>query len=444
VANLDGVDGVLPALSDPFLGLFDTNCNLIAVNDDTNGLNSELRFNVPADGEFILAATSCCDIDFVGSYATGSYRLSLDQIAAPSTISGRVVDADTGEPLPGDMEPYAQVNLYECESLDCLFPSQINTQYTDSEGRFAFDSSWYSGSLVAGTYQLEVNAQFYITLRTDPFVLNDAQHLDLGDIALQAQALADSVSGRLVDAVTGLPLSGMSWPYASAELVYCADGVSCTYYYGVGFIYTDAEGLFRFDNTNTSLLTGWYRVNAYATDYDPATTEVFELIENEQKDLGDIALTPPPVTITGIEPCNDLPPEGGRCRYSVQIVSNMPGEEDFGAWSLVQAYGIGSRLGWTMFQAGESKTFDLKTGENATVRFSFDVPQTVEYGASICPDLWVGLGKRKPYFETIDHEYSLFCIYKGLTGTYSVMSKQAAKALIGEPHGKQIRRQGPQ
>jgi hypothetical protein len=72
------------------------------------------------------------------------------------------------------------------------------------------------------------------------------------------------------------------------------------------------------------------------------------------------------------------------------------------------------------------------------------VPETVEFGASICPDLWVSLGKGNSYFDTLAQEYSIFCIYKGLTGEYSVMSKQAAKALIGEPHGKLIRRQRPQ
>jgi hypothetical protein len=444
VANLDGQEGEMSALSDPFLGLFDSNCNLLELNDDANGLNSELRFSVPADGEFILAATSCCDSSFVGSYSTGSYRLSLDHAPPPSVISGRVVDADTDEPLRGDSEPYAQVLLLECESAECWYPWQINSQYTDSEGRFSFDSSWYDGDLNAGIYQLEIIARLYLTLRTDPITLEDGQQLDVGDIALQSQAIAESVNGRLVDAVSGLPLSGVNWPYASVELIYCADGVTCSYQYWVGYSSPDEEGLFRFDSTNTSLVMGWYRVFAYAWDYQPLTTEAFELRENEEKDLGDIALWPPPVTITGVEPCYDLPPEGGKCRYSVQIVSNLSDEQDFNAWSIVHADWIGSELGWTNFQAGQSKSFDLTTGESATVRFSFDVPETVEFGASICPDLWVSLGKGNSYFDTLAQEYSIFCIYKGLTGEYSVMSKQAAKALIGEPHGKLIRRQRPQ
>src|SRR5262245_46889047 len=47
-------------LSDPFLGFFDSNCNLVDFNDDFMSLNSHLEFAIPADGTFVLGVTSCC------------------------------------------------------------------------------------------------------------------------------------------------------------------------------------------------------------------------------------------------------------------------------------------------------------------------------------------------------------------------------------------------
>jgi len=438
--KLEGLAGDLPALSNPYLGLFDSDCNLLLADGDADGVNAALRFRVPADGLFILAATSCCDSGFTGAYATGSYRLSLDRTSPPNQISGRVVDADTGEPLPGDVDPYAQVMLLACESAACEFPSQINYQFTDSEGGFSFDSDLYGGDLVAGIYQLEATAVQYIARRSDPILLEEGEQLAVGDLALQSQSLAESLGGRLVDALTGLPLTGLGCPYAAAELLYCVDGEVCSDVSRAGYTWTDAQGLFRFDNTNTVLLTGWYRVTASAWDYESVTTDAFELTEDAQEDLGDIPLWRPPVTLVGVEPCNELPPAGGACRYSVQIVSNLPDEQSFSAWSIVTADGIGSILDWTRFQTGQSKSFDLNTGESVTLRFSFEVPETVDDGAAICPSLWVGLGERDPYFETLQHENPLFCVYKGSTGSYTLLSTQAAKALADEPRGRPNRR----
>ena len=59
VADHEGQTTGAGTLSDPFLGLFDSGCNLLASNDDTIGLNARLSFDVPSDGVFILAASSC-------------------------------------------------------------------------------------------------------------------------------------------------------------------------------------------------------------------------------------------------------------------------------------------------------------------------------------------------------------------------------------------------
>lgn len=69
VADLEGSATGQGTLGDPYLGLFDSNCNLLAYNDDSGGtVNSRLVFTVPANGVFVLAATGCCDLNFDGSH----------------------------------------------------------------------------------------------------------------------------------------------------------------------------------------------------------------------------------------------------------------------------------------------------------------------------------------------------------------------------------------
>lgn len=113
-ANHEGEDTGAGTLPDPLLGLFDTDCNLLASNDDSGvGLNSRLTFDVPVDGVFVLAATSFPDFDFTGAGGnSGTYQLT---ISSPppfiGSISGRIVDARTGEPLPGNEPPFASADL---------------------------------------------------------------------------------------------------------------------------------------------------------------------------------------------------------------------------------------------------------------------------------------------------------------------------------------------
>jgi len=122
VADLEGEPSGAGTLADPYLGLFDSDCNLLASNDDFSGLNSRLQFAVPTDGIFVLAATSCCDDDFTGDGgSSGSYQLTVAPAPPPiGSIAGRVVNADTGEPLPGDSPPFAAVELFLCDGDECL------------------------------------------------------------------------------------------------------------------------------------------------------------------------------------------------------------------------------------------------------------------------------------------------------------------------------------
>lgn len=179
--NLDGLEAGKGTLEDPFLGLFDSQCNLLTFNDDSADVNSQLIFTVPTDGVFILAATACCDSDFFGG-GNGTYQVTMASFEVVGTISGRIIDKVSGEPLSGVASPFASVSLYRCDELDCLW---VNVQSTDNQGQFQFNADDSGQPLRTGTYQLLVYGDEYELAETDAFELDEGEALEIGDILLK-------------------------------------------------------------------------------------------------------------------------------------------------------------------------------------------------------------------------------------------------------------------
>ncbi len=81
--DLEGQSTGKGTLGDPFLGFFDSGCNLITANDNGgDGLNARLAITIPADGVFVLAVTQCCDGGF-NQGGNGSYQLTIQEILPP-------------------------------------------------------------------------------------------------------------------------------------------------------------------------------------------------------------------------------------------------------------------------------------------------------------------------------------------------------------------------
>lgn len=96
--DLEGSDTGKGTLSDPLLGLFDSGCNQIDSDDDGGiGRNSRLRFTIPGDGVFILAATSFNDSDFSGDGSSnGSYQLTITPAATITIFTGTATGVGLG------------------------------------------------------------------------------------------------------------------------------------------------------------------------------------------------------------------------------------------------------------------------------------------------------------------------------------------------------------
>lgn len=98
------------------------------------------------------------------------------------SIAGRVVDAQTGEPLPGRSVPFAQVKLYICySSFDCR---PVGSTGTDAQGSFRFDGA--AAGLPPGNYQIEVNAEQYVPFQTGFLNIPEGDY-DAGDLALESR-----------------------------------------------------------------------------------------------------------------------------------------------------------------------------------------------------------------------------------------------------------------
>ncbi|HEX3034568.1 MAG TPA: carboxypeptidase-like regulatory domain-containing protein [Thermodesulfobacteriota bacterium] len=312
VVDLEGEATGKGTLTEPLLGFFDSDCNLIAL-DEGLGTSTRLVITIPSDGIFILAAASYPDYGFTGNgFYSGSYQMTISPFVAAGSISGRVVDAETEEPLRGDVTPFAFVELYRCFDSECF--EFVNFQSTDSEGRFLFNSDFAGNPLEVGTYQVVASAEQYQRNQTAPF----------------------------------------------------------------------------------------------------------EVGEGEDKDIGDIPLTPSFLQFVEVQPCSDLTPLGGTCEYSFRVRNNSSTTLEGAVWSIIDSSGIGSFVCFTVFQTGRygaqtpaPREVSIGPGESRVLRFQFQVPGTVANGAFICTQAYL----------------AQFCISKGVTG-FSIVPENKARRML--------------
>lgn len=419
--------GTLP---DPLLGLFDTDCNWLDLNDGSGSQDSRLLFTVPSSGTFVLAATAYPDYGFTGSeYYEGSYLLTVSVPQVADSVSGQLVSARDGTPLSGNDPSYAWVQLFRCTDGSCF--EYVGFQNVDSNGYFRFESDNYGSRLLAGTYQLQANANGFEFLTSDSFEVLADQALDLGAIALTPLALIGSVSGRLVDALDGTPLNGFGPPWAQAVLERC-EPYGC---FGIVGLQPDEQGRFQLDGGLYQIAPGTFRVTAYAEDYQPATTDQFDLDEFEPIDLGNIALTPSPIQFGAMEPCA-IPPGGGFCEFGIELRNRGPGRFKGEAWGIIDFYPNVDPFRSSRFQVGKIGTknpmperLNLREGQSLSLRFQLEIPGSVPDYSTICASVTVG-SQPDPQFHNLGDRY-VFC---GVTqpGQFEVLSDKEGRKRLRE------------
>ncbi|MFP5285714.1 MAG: collagen binding domain-containing protein [Thermoanaerobaculia bacterium] len=389
-------------VQDTLLAVFSSDCVLLAIDDDSGeGVNSRIRINVPADGILIIAATSYADFGLTGQgYSSGEYRLRVRQEAG-STLLGRVVNSRTGAPVP-----FPYLTLYRCFEGFCF--EFVTQTYGNADGSFLFTGG--GGFLFEGDYRLVVQANNYET-REERFHLASGQTLDLGDVSLDPIPMVSSIRGRLVDAGTGEPLPGNTEPFAFVQLLFCPEEYYF-YCFPVRGAATDSQGNFLFAGGTEffPLFAGTYQIRTYANQYLTFESERFTVEDGEDHDTGDLAIKSFPVRIHLVQPCDSIPSQGGNCRFTVKVTNGMDSHLAGEAWSVVQASGLATPTGTTIFQTGVSKAVSLPPGGSIVLPFTFFVPGEVSDGTYICAR---GLAASRPHsFNTLGDNY-LFCLVKG-------------------------------
>lgn len=413
VINLEG-------LGDSLLGVFNSDCVLLATDDDSGeGANSRLTIATPPDGVLIVAATSYADFGFTGhGYYSGPYTLRVSGDPNAQAVFGRVADARNGAGISD-----AYVTLYRCEYGYCFY--YAGQSYTDFQGNFRFDRNFTY--LPAGEYRLEIYANNFMGTAIGPFSLSAGEEKDLGDILLQPVPYVRSISGRVVDSMTGEAIPGGSPSYSYVTLYYCPEeGFYC---YTARSTSADSEGRFWFQG-DSSLPPGTYEVQVSADQYQAAISDRFTVADNEDRDIGDIALKSFPVRIYPAKVCDPIPSRGGACQFSARIVNGMENRLSGETWTLVQS---GTFFGPSIsFQTALPKTVSLQSGESAEVPFSFIVPGEVSDGTYMCLQTYVA---RKPHSFNVLGQHYLFCISKG-GGFFRVVPENEKREAVRRANGQ--------
>ena len=192
-------------------------------------VNSEGYFKIPLDpGNYTLVF-----------YAWGyqNKTITVEVILLNGTIVGQVIDADTGDPIPG-----ANVTLIEYNQ----------TVTTDVNGTFTFN-------VEPGTYTLFVEAEGYFN--TTVSVSVGENETVIVQIPLEPKPVNGTIVGQVLDASTGDPIAGaLVWLYVGSTPVYTQ---------------TNASGYFEL-----TVPEGDYTVYAFQRTYYMASTNV-TVIANE-------------------------------------------------------------------------------------------------------------------------------------------------------------------
>lgn len=395
--------GTLP---DPLLGIFDSNCNLLAsVDDSAMSLEPEFFFTTPEDGVLIIAATAFADFTFVGNGSSGgSYLLSIQEAQFIQGISGSLVDSTTNEAPLGTV----QLQLQRCvEATTCTTVQSI----TSSDGSFSFSSNSYQ-PLLAGSYQILVQSEFYQPLTIEPFTVARDELKILDPVVLQRLPEIGSISGQLVNALNNQPIRGNVY----VTLLRCQDG-SCWEY--VDTLTVNSEGRF-----SRPLMEGEYQITAYADQFEGRSFDPFTVTAGEQRELEPLALQPNPIQFFNPQGCPEIPAQGGDCHYSIEIVSGQPEAVQLKVWSVifVQSPNYGA------FQPDAARTLRLRPGQGRVARFSLAVPANVPDYTSFCGGVYVADAVQGFYFQPKLSSF-IFCSTKGADGVFRMLPEQAAREL---------------
>ncbi len=352
--------------------------------------------------------------------------LAMSRRQLIGTISGRAIDAKTRAPITG-----ASVILERCDANGCGGVSNWAT--SDNDGKFAFTSSPTQALLYDDTYIVQVTAWNYEAATTPQFTVAGGNDYSVGDLALQPIAMIGSVSGRLVDAITGKPLSGSADTYASARLLQC-DTWGC--YKPVAYASPGEDGTFRFESQSPygdGIPAGTYVVAYGADQYISGQTAQFSVGEGKSHNVGTIKVQPVPLRLLVGPDCGSIPARGGTCKYTLKLVNSQNKSMSLRIWSTVETWNPMAPSS-SSFQPQDAQKVRLRPRASQVATFSFDVPKNVAAYTSICTEFYVADDAKGFYFAATNHLYGL-CVQKDASGNFKPVKGDDALKLRQRMHG---------
>jgi hypothetical protein len=433
--NLTGTSDGVDTLILPLAVILNSSC----VTTNTSGASDPLtaQITIPADGVVIVAVSSCCDFGLTGTgFYAGSYTLLATDLTPVQSISGRAVDSVTLQPIPN-----VQAQLVLCGDPNCVTVSQFaGFGSTDSLGQFSFTSN-FGTPLIPGTYQvtLEDFSGRYETTVSPPFAAAGGQAAVMPDIAMLPVPVIGSITGRIVDSVTHAPLSGVSAPFTYIQMFGCSSlAFTCQFLSGT----TDGTGRFVFNRDPSGrgvLANTSFSLFVSAEQYQTLYTSILTGGDGVNQNVGDIQLISNPVRFTVLQGCTNVPLTGGVCEYKVQITNGIATPVEGFAWATINANGLASYIGNSLFQTGEPQEMYLAgatrtTRASRTATFAFEIPGTVPIYSFICPTFWFGTGEANPqlYVQGQMPDYT-DCVQRTATG-YTPATPDQIKGLRKEAH----------
>ncbi len=129
---------------------YDSTCNIGEYLEI--GYPRFVPLTVPANGVVILEVMYFV-LSGEDEFGGGSYLLTMSRLAYAGAISGRVIDARTGAPLPGDAPPPPWVELRWCGAApDGVCSAPMKRVDAGADGRFSFTETQYFPQIPAGRY----------------------------------------------------------------------------------------------------------------------------------------------------------------------------------------------------------------------------------------------------------------------------------------------------
>ncbi|KAA9130276.1 carboxypeptidase regulatory-like domain-containing protein [Marinihelvus fidelis] len=428
--DLEGQPTGAGDLGDPFVGWFDSACQLMAFDDDSGeGLNSQLHLVVPGDGLFTVGVTNCCDSGFNG-VGQGSYRLSVTERNSIGSISGLVFNAETGVPLSSYEPPYVVAYLNQCTGTECTYG--VADALADAHGVFAFLTDYWGQPLLDGDYQVSLRAEGFDEFLTDIFTAEAAANVHLGVLGMSPKQYIGSIGGQLRDALDGSPIPGIVPPWAWVTLSTC-DGPQC---FELASTSADENGQFHFDGLYWRVAPGDFWITARADGFSILESATFQVGRDEHVDIGDLHLAPFPVRLGELHHCE--PVAGQTCRFGIEVSARTSKRLRAEVWSTVEYVDYTRPVLSTRFQLGRNgvanpapQSLNLASGETRTVMFELRIPQDAPAGSWVCATIFVG---ESPFaqFHTLA-EQTAFCA----TPQNGVMTRVPDKEVRMRQRGKQ-------